>query len=212
MRVIKPGNIRLALIKCFEMKNIEAITDEIIALFEKWGNEDYDGEPVSQTSHMIQAAMLAMEENDIDLTLGAFLHDIGHLLKHELPTQEMGGFGVVNHEGIGADFLRERGFDERLCAVVAGHVAAKRYLVATDEQYAAKLSIASCETLKWQGGPMTTEEVAEFERELFFKDIIKVRLWDEKAKDYNAHTLPLSFFRKLISKYLTDLKPSEVAS
>ena len=177
---------------------------EIITLFNKYGNEDYDGEPISQTSHMIQCAMLAMGEGEIELTLGAFLHDIGHLLKHEQHTEAMGSFGVVNHEGIGAAYLRERGFSERICAVVANHVAAKRYLVATDEMYAAKLSPASRETLKWQGGPMTEKEVKAFKKHSHFEDIINVRLWDEKAKDQKAPLLPISFFQKLIHNYLND--------
>lgn len=177
---------------------------EIITLFNKYGNEDYDGEPISQTSHMIQCAMLAMGEGEIELTLGAFFHDIGHLLKHEQDTEAMGSFGVVNHEGIGAAYLRERGFSERICAVVANHVAAKRYLVATDEMYAAKLSTASRETLKWQGGPMTEKEVKAFKKHSYFEDIIKVRLWDEKAKDQKALLLPISFFQKLIQNYLND--------
>ena len=74
--------------------------NEVLELYEKFGDEDYDGEPVSQTSHMIQCAMEAMAEGaDKDLILGAFLHDIGHLLKHVEQTEEMGSFGVVNHEG-----------------------------------------------------------------------------------------------------------------
>lgn len=180
------------------------ISDEIIALFNKYGSEDYDGEPISQTSHMIQCAMLAMGDGEIELTIGAFLHDIGHLLKHEQQTESMGSFGVVNHEGIGAAYLRERGFSDRICAIVANHVAAKRYLIATDEMYAAKLSPASRETLKWQGGPMNEKEVKTFKNHSFFDDIIKVRLWDEKAKDMNVTLLPISFFKNLIYNYLKD--------
>jgi len=180
------------------------IADEIIGLFNKYGNEDYDGEPISQASHMIQCAMLAMGEGEVELTIGAFLHDIGHLLKHEQQTESMGSFGVVNHEGIGAAYLRERGFSERIRAIVANHVAAKRYLVATDEMYAAKLSPASRETLKWQGGPMNEKEVKVFKNHSFFDDIIKVRLWDEKAKDMNVTLLPISFFKNLIYNYLKD--------
>lgn len=182
------------------------VTDEIIELYKQYGDEDYDGEPVSQTSHMIQCAMLAMSESDIDLTIGAFLHDIGHLLKHVSNTQPMGSFGVVNHEGIGAAYLREKGFSERVCAIVAGHVQAKRYLVAKDETYASKLSFASQETLKLQGGPMSAEEAAAFEQLPFYNDIVQVRLWDEKAKDYNIPILPLSFFKKLTLNYLNDLR------
>lgn len=180
-------------------------TNEIMRLFELYGNEDYDGEPVSQASHMIQCAMLAMDHAcDTELILGAFLHDIGHLLKHEQVTEAMGTYGVVNHEGVGAAYLRERGFPERICAAVEQHVAAKRYLVATDAAYQKKLSPASVQTLQWQGGPMTVDEVRQFEQHPHFQDIIKVRLWDESAKDTKAPLLPLSFFRNMIQIYLTN--------
>lgn len=178
------------------------IADEIMALFNKYGIEDYDGEPISQASHMIQCAMLAMGDGDIELTIGAFLHDIGHLLKHEQKTKSMGNFGVADHEGIGADYLRKRGFSERICAIVANHVAAKRFLVAVDRMYASQLSPASRETLKWQGGPMNENEAKAFKNHLYFDDIIKVRLWDEKAKDEKAALLTISFFQKLIYNYL----------
>ncbi len=185
--------------------NIEQVTNEIMLLFEKYGHEDYDGEPVSQTSHMIQCAMQAMGEGeDIELILGAFLHDIGHLLKHEQQTKAMGNYGVMNHEGIGADYLRAKGFSERICAMVEKHVDAKRYLVTTDATYREKLSEASLQTLEWQGGPMNKDEIILFEHHLFFDDIIKVRLWDEMAKNRNAVTLQLSHFRSLIQRYLND--------
>jgi len=180
-------------------------TQEIMQLFEQYGNNDYDGEPVTQTSHMVQCAMLAMNSGaDTELILGAFLHDIGHLLGHQQKANDMGGFGAINHEGIGAQYLQSRGFSDRVCAVVDGHVAAKRYLVATDATYAAKLSPASVETLRWQGGAMGEEEAAAFSRHPHFKEIIQVRLWDEGAKDYNAVLLPLSTFEEMIAAYLSN--------
>jgi len=187
-----------------ETPKSETVTDEIMHLFEKYGDEDYDGEPVSQTSHMIQCATLAMKKGeDTELILGAFLHDIGHLLKHEQQTEAMGNYGVVNHEGLGADYLRAKGFSDRICAVVEKHVDAKRYLVATEPGYKEKLSEASLKTLEYQGGPMNEEETIIFEQQPFFKDIVKVRLWDEQAKDTKAATLPLDHFAELIREYLS---------
>jgi phosphonate degradation associated HDIG domain protein len=181
-----------------------SVTQEIMQLFEKYGNSDYDGEPVTQTSHMVQCAMLAMKNNaDTELVLGAFLHDIGHLLGHQQHSEAMGGFGAVNHEGIGAQYLKEKGFSSRICAMVDGHVAAKRYLVATDANYAAKLSPASQETLRWQGGTMSKKEAAAFSKHPYFKDIIQVRLWDEAAKDYNAVLMPLSTFEEMMEEHLS---------
>lgn len=186
-------------------KQASAVTSEIMQLFEQYGNNGYDGEPVTQTSHMVQCAMLAIKKGaDNELILGAFLHDIGHLLGHQQRAQDMGGFGAVNHEGIGAQYLKRKGFGDRICAVVDKHVAAKRYLVATDENYAAKLSPASQETLRWQGGAMSKEEAATFSQHPYFKDIIQVRLWDEGAKDYNAVLLPLSTFEEMMNDYLSN--------
>jgi len=189
-----------------QTQNSETITNEITSLFEKYGDEDYDGEPVSQTSHMIQCATLAINKGeDTELVLGAFLHDIGHLLKHEQQTEAMGNYGVVNHEGIGAAYLRTKGFSDRICAVVEKHVDAKRYLVATQPGYKEKLSEASLKTLEYQGGPMTEEEAIVFKRKPFFNEIIQVRLWDEQAKDTKAVTLPLRHFAQLISEYLSGI-------
>jgi phosphonate degradation associated HDIG domain protein len=202
IRIKKPNMSQPAI----ALSPAESTTNEIIQLFEQHGAEDYDGEPVSQTSHMIQCAMLAMENwSDMTLILGALLHDVGHLLKHKGPTQLMDGYGVVNHENIGAAYLRSKGFPERLCAVVEQHVAAKRYLVATDAVYQSKLSPASLQTLQWQGGPMSQEEAWTFEKHPFFTDIVKVRRWDEEAKNSQAVLLPLSYYRKLLHDYLTTL-------
>ena len=186
-----------------ETDHKDDIINEIMLLYEKFGDEDYDGEPVSQTAHMIQCAMEAMARGeDQELVLGAFLHDIGHLLKHVNITEEMGGYGVVNHEGIGADYLKQKGFSKRICAMVENHVNAKRYLVAVGENYKSKLSEASFQTLQWQGGPMHQSEIILFEQHPFFDDIIKVRSWDEMAKQPDAVLLPLSHFKKLISEHL----------
>lgn len=180
-------------------------TATIMQLFSLHGAADYDGEPVTQSSHMIQCAMQALEDGgDMELVLGAFLHDIGHLLKHDVPTEAMGGLGVVNHEGIGAQFLREHGFAERICAMVEMHVDAKRYLVTADPGYRGKLSPASLQTLEWQGGPMTAAEAAAFEEHPFFNDIIKVRRWDELAKNTDTVLLPLSHFEKMMTDYLNE--------
>lgn len=191
------------------LKPIEATTndftaEEIIYLFEQYGNEDYDGERVSQSSHMMQCAMLAIEESeDEELILGAFLHDVGHLLKHEEPLETMGDFGVINHEAVGAAYLQKKGFSQKVVAIVEKHVDAKRYLVATDADYHRNLSEASWQTLQYQGGPMTVEEAEAFKQHPFFKDIISVRKWDERSKQQNVPLLALSAFRTLICKHLT---------
>jgi putative nucleotidyltransferase with HDIG domain len=183
--------------------NAAQTAGDIIRLFETFGAEDYDGEPVSQTAHMVQCAMLALEAmSDLPVVIGALLHDVGHLLKHEQATEAMGEYGVKDHEGIGAAYLYSKGFSSRVCAIVQEHVAAKRYLVATDAAYKNKLSPASLQTLAWQGGPMSPDEVMLFERHPYFMDILNVRRWDEEAKSRDAVLLPVTYFRKLIVDHL----------
>ncbi|MBN9297090.1 MAG: HDIG domain-containing protein [Filimonas sp.] len=186
-----------------QKEKAQRTTETIMKLFFEYGVEDYDGEPVTQSSHMIQCGMLALADgSDMELVLGAFLHDIGHLLRHDNDVEAMGTLGAVDHEGIGARFLSEHGFEERICAIVAEHVAAKRYLVTADPTYKSKLSPASLQTLEWQGGAMTTDEANDFELHPFFEDIIKVRRWDELAKSTDTVLLPLSHFEKMMVDYL----------
>ena len=75
------------------------IIDNIFALYDRHGSDDYIGEAITQLEHMSQAAQLAMTEGfDDEVVLAAFFHDIGHLCGGE---GDMGGYGVVSHERIG---------------------------------------------------------------------------------------------------------------
>ena len=60
------------------------------------------------------------------------------------------------------------------------------------------LSETSKETLVHQGGPMSTEEADDFERSLAFNAILKMRRWDERAKDPN---IPVD--QEILMKYKT---------
>jgi putative nucleotidyltransferase with HDIG domain len=110
--------------------------EEIFELYEKYGNSGYIGENVSQIEHALQCAHLAEKEGfDRHIILGAFFHDIGHLLGEvndrslEKMIRKGLNFGVEKHEKLGADFLREFGLPENVCYCVENHVSAKRYLV-----------------------------------------------------------------------------------
>jgi 2-amino-1-hydroxyethylphosphonate dioxygenase (glycine-forming) len=154
-------------------------------LYRSLGHQAYDGEPVSQLEHAAQTAELARAlcPDDPEFALAAFLHDVGHLLlPTDAETERMGHYGVRNHEARGAQFLRSQGFSEKICRLVEGHVAAKRYLVSTDPDYFARLSPASKITLMHQGGMMTAEERADFEADSLFQQHLQLRRFDEQAK------------------------------
>ena len=76
--------------------------------------------------HMVQAAPLAEEQGfDQEVVLAALLHDIGHICEEGHGDNEMGTFGIKDHESIGAQFLSKRGFSRRLTRLVESHVEAR---------------------------------------------------------------------------------------
>ena len=183
--------------------NPERIVNEVFALYERHGDEDYIGEPVSQLEHMSQAAVLAEEEGfDDEVILAAFFHDIGHLCAEDSEAESMDGFGNVDHEKLGADYLRERGFSEGLANLVESHVIAKRYLTYKYPEYYNKLSDASKATLEFQGGRMTELEATEFEKHPDAELFIRLRYWDDKAKEINVPILDLQHLKSLAIKHL----------
>src|ERR1700733_10418230 len=144
------------------------ITDEIMNLYEEHGGAEYAGEKVSQLEHMAQAAQLAEAQGyDEEVVLAAFLHDIGHIAEAAKGDNEMDGFGIKDHEELGAAFLQQKGFSKKVVRLVESHVEAKRYLTVKDPAYYGQLSEASKKTLEYQGGPMTEEEAEAFEKTLF---------------------------------------------
>ena len=158
---------------------IVAFLDDIVA---RRGADSYLGEPVTIGQHMLQAAHLAEAEGaGEDLVAAALLHDIGHY------TGEFGDDyieqGIDNHHDEAGAQVLERFFPPLVTECVRLHVAAKRYLCATDPSYYGKLSDASVKTLALQGGPMSDEETAQFRSNPFFNEAVRVRLWDEAAKD-----------------------------
>jgi gamma-butyrobetaine dioxygenase len=160
------------------------------------GDEAY-GEGVSLRAHALQAAALAGEQDLGDaLVAAALLHDIGWTI------------GPTGHDRTGAAMAASL-FGERVGQPIRLHVAAKRYLVATEPGYRARLSPASCATLAEQGGPMSVEEARAFEREPGFADAIALRRIDDDAKDPAAATLQLADYRDLLMAFALDALRAE---
>jgi phosphonate degradation associated HDIG domain protein len=190
-----------------ERKQAEDIVSEIFELYTEHGNADYIGEPVSQLEHMCQAAELAETEGyNEEIILAAFFHDIGHLCEHIMTVDQMDGYGVADHEGLGGNYLREKGFSVEMAQLVESHVNAKRYLTYKYPEYYEKLSVASRVTLQKQGGVMTDQEAAVFETDPLFQLYIKIREWDDKAKLMNKPLPPLEKYKEMAIRLLMKLK------
>lgn len=183
------------------------VADEIINLFQSYGGNEYAGEKVTQLEHMYQAAGLAEEQGyDEEVILAAFLHDIGHICVSAEKENQMDGFGIMDHEEVGASFLQQRGFSKRLIRLVESHVEAKRYLTYARPEYYEQLSEASKKTLEFQGGKMSEEEARAFEQYPLFDLIIQMRLWDEAAKMEQQPVGSLDKYRNMIIRHLTPKK------
>jgi len=176
---------------------------EIRQLFVNQGDDEYYGENISQYEHAAQAAILAKRQGyDDEVQIAAFLHDIGHLFPAETEDELMEMYGRKDHESVAADWLRERGFGDKIAVLVENHVNAKRYLTYIDEDYYEGLSEASKQTLLFQGGRMTENEAKSFEQNPYFELIIKMRRWDEAAKVEAVQLPDLQYFMDICEVYL----------
>ena len=179
--------------------NATNIVDFIGSIFEKRGDEEYLGEPVTMGQHMLQGATMAEKSREPDeIIIGTLLHDIGHF------TSEFGTFSMEDtedryHEDAGAAVL-EQFFPKVITDCCRHHVAAKRYLCATDPEYFQKLSTASVHSLNLQGGPMSEAELKDFEKNPNLKKILKVRLYDDAGKIPDMVTPSFWHFAPLVQK------------
>jgi len=163
---------------------IEAIAE----LFAGPGARDYLGEPVTIGIHMRQAGALAEAAGaEQPLVAAALLHDIGHLRQES----------DSRHGDAGAQWLSQW-FGPAVTEPVRLHVAAKRYLCASEPGYFQRLSAESVRTLALQGGPMTADQMAAFEALPFARDAVAVRRWDDEAKDPAVTSPEFSHFEALL--------------
>lgn len=164
----------------------------------------YLGEDVTMVQHQLQAGALANGCHDT-LVVAALLHDIGHVIgraEGECDASDaLAADRDAHHDAAGARWL-SRWFGPDVTEPVRLHVAAKRYLVATEPGYAATLSQASIHTLRLQGGPMSVHEVGEFDGLRYAPDAIALRRLDEAAKDASKDAPGFETHRDLVARVL----------
>lgn len=170
---------------------IEQTVQETIAACESMAGLPYDGEPVDQLEHALQCAALARPHDDAEFVVAALLHDIAR-------APAVAGIpydGPGEHHGeAGARWLRPR-FGARVAWLAEQHVPAKRFLVATDPEYARRLSPVSARTLKAQGGPMTPAEVDAFRSHPDWRLAVALREIDDRGKVPGAQVPGLDSYR-----------------
>ena len=160
----------------------------------------YIGEKVTIAEHMIQSAMIAEKTKSKDtLICSCLLHDYGHFIlddPDELVREKKDG----KHEDVGYEYLKKY-FKEEIVEPIKNHVLAKRYL-ARDQKYFNLLSPASITSLKLQGGLMSDHEAQTFEKNKYFKDSIKLRRFDESAKNEGVKIKDIIEYKSLLQASL----------
>jgi phosphonate degradation associated HDIG domain protein len=170
---------------------------DICILFARKGGRAYDGEPVTQLEHALQAAGRAEQSGASPaIVTAALLHDLGHLLNDQGETPTLRGVDDV-HQYAGLPFLRGL-FDDDVLAPIKLHVDAKRYLCATRSEYYDALSVDSKRSLALQGGVFSPQEAEAFIAQPYAREAVNVRLWDDLAKVAGAPTPPLAHFVPLM--------------
>ncbi|NDH62717.1 MAG: HD domain-containing protein [Alphaproteobacteria bacterium] len=165
----------------------DALRRELLEIFVGRATRRYGLSAINQLQHALQAAALAEADNAPPATvLASLLHDVGHMV-HDLG-EDPAARGVDDvHEELGATWLAER-FGPEVSEPVRLHVTAKRYLCTVEPDYFSKLTPDSVRSLKLQGGRMSPDEVAAFRADPFHAEAVRLRRYDEGAKDPRAQT------------------------
>jgi len=144
----------------------------------------------SELDHGLQTAAILRDvaPGDVELQIAGLIHDLAH---------PWDGPGQPRHASMGAIAVRGV-LGDRVADLILSHVPAKRYLVATHEEYASILSPDSVMTLAAQGGPMTADEIAAFEESDDLQAMVDLRIADDGAKVPGKIVAPLSTYEDAI--------------
>ena len=168
------------------------LVDTLMDLLAATAHESY-GEQVTMLDHALQSAALARAAGEGDeLVLACLLHDVGHVMG------DAGEWGLPGHAEVGARALQAH-LPAAIVEPIRHHVAAKRYRVAVEPDYLAKLSLASQMSLAEQGGPLSDDEAAAFAALPFCAEAIRLREYDDDGKVEGLEIPPLDTYRTALA-------------
>jgi phosphonate degradation associated HDIG domain protein len=177
--------------------------NDITELLTTRGAQQYGSEAVSQLEHALQCAHLAEVAGESDeLVIAGLLHDLGHLLAAERA-------GSMEHDTSRDDlhqytllpFLRGL-LPDAVLEPIRLHVDAKRYLCQAEGGYYASLSNASVHSLAQQGGAYSAVESRAFVSQPFAQEAVRLRRYDDWAKEPARVTPPLAHFLPRLEKLM----------
>ena len=165
--------------------------DELLTLIAR-GSGVFDEPEIDGLFHALQcgANLQSSNPDDPELAVAGLVHDIADIaFPHD----------HGDHAHRGAELI-EPLLGTRVARLVGAHVEAKRYLVATDPEYRARLSPRSVETLHLQGDRLQPSAIAALDADPDLPAILALRRADERAKDPDAQPPALGTWRPLLEQ------------
>src|SRR4051794_29863320 len=170
-----------------------SLRQELLEIFVGRATRRYGLSDINQLQHALQCAAHAEADGAPPATvLASLLHDVGHMI-HTLGDNPAGRGVDDVHEQLGADWLAKR-FGPEVSEPVRLHVAAKRYLCTIESDYFGKLAPDSVRSLELQGGLMSPDELETFRAHPQYAEAVRVRRFDEAAKDPRATTPDFDYY------------------
>jgi predicted HD phosphohydrolase len=173
-----------------DLMNVDDV-DDVLAVLAR-GADVYDEPDVNALSHALQCGENLRTDypDDPELAVAGLLHDISDIIDpHDHHDHDLRGAEIVLPV-----------FGERIAHLVASHVIAKRFLVATDPAYRSLLSDRSVETLVTQGDALDELAIARLSHDPDLDAILALRRADEAAKDPTARVPNLDSWRSLLEE------------
>ena len=188
----------------------EDIIDRLSEIFTRHGARSYQGGGVSITEHMLQTATAAEGASCAPgVVAAALLHDVGHFITDFARLEDDPKHASMleakvdrHHENAGARMLQPY-FPAEVVEPIRLHVQAKRYLSAVEKDYSATLAPQALHTLGLQGGPMSPDDVAEFEKNPYYRTATMLRRWDDAAVVPGLETPDFEHYRAVLRELLT---------
>jgi phosphonate degradation associated HDIG domain protein len=178
---------------------MDQLAARLLDLYGTKATRRYGLSQVNQLQHALQGAAMAQAAGEPDaMVVATLLHDIGHMV-HALG-EDPARVGIDDrHEVLSAEWLSDF-FGPQVTEPVRLHVQAKRYLCAIDPDYFSLLSDDSVRSLALQGGPMTPAEAQAFRQLEASDQAVRLRQYDDRAKDPQAVTPPFEHFLAVIDR------------
>ncbi len=163
--------------------------EQIVEVLKTRGAAMYGREPVTQLEHARQCAWLAEQDGASNTVIAAsLLHDFGHLL-----AKDTRATSDNLHQYLALPFLRGT-FPDSVLLPMQLHVDAKRYLCSVEPGYWDSLSTASQRSFELQGGAFDATAAERFIKQPFAHEAVRLRRYDDLAKDPRVSAPPLSHF------------------